>query len=221
MKKIIAIILCAFMALPLLACGGEVEPAEPTPVPDEQETDTPADEPTEKPAEQPFYAFDENTLEYSDDYLEFILPEGYSVIKDTTADYNGAYERFMSFTSPDPALQANSVNYNVSGPAAEGEKTPLEEMTKEYLEVLFKSQLEQAFQTEVQIDTVNYEFTSLESCPAIIYEYTLHVKDSVVNQIVVMIEEGDMGLSITYTFNEEDWEPWRESVETIIPAAVR
>ena len=218
MKKIIAIILCALMALPLMACGGHEEPAEPTPGPTMQPTET--QKPDEVPTGDPLcYDFNKDTLEYSDEYVNFTLPEGFSVLKDTTSEYDGAYKRFMNFTNPDPAFQSNSVNYNAAAASSESENVHLSSFTQEDLEKLFKEQFEKAFQSEVEIKTVSFRFDTAGDCPAIIYEYTVSISGTELNQIVVMMEEGNMSLSVAYTFTEDDWEIYRASAETVMPAA--
>ena len=230
------------MALPLMACGGNENPAQPTPEPTvqptqtqkpaEAPTDKPADAPTDRPADAPTdepadapsedplsYDFNTDTLEYSDAYVSFTLPAGFSVLKDTTSEYANVYQRFFNFTNPDPAFQGSSINYNVTGSAQGGEGESLSTVKQEDLEKLFKEQFEQAFQSEVQIKTVSFNFNTLANCPVIVYEYIVTVSGVELNQIAVMIEEGNMSAAISYTFTDDDWEVYRSSVKTVIPKA--
>ena len=232
MKKFTAVILCVLMALPLMACGGKENPAQPTPEPTVQPTETqkpadaptdePADAPTDKPADAPSndplsYDFNTDTLEYSDAYVSFTLPEGFSVLKDTTSEYVNVYQRFFNFTNPDPAFQGSSINYNVTGSAQGGEGESLSTVKQEDLEKLFKEQFEQAFQSEVEIKTVSFNFNTLADCPVIVYEYTVTVSGVELDQIAVMIEEGNMSAAISYTFTDGNWDVYRASVNTVIP----
>ena len=214
MKKNIAIILCTLMLLPLMACGGGKEPAGPTPEPTIQPPVT------DSPVQEPFsYDFNKDTLEYSDNYVSFTLPEGLNVFADNTSDYGGTYQCFFNFSNADPALKSNSVNYNAAVSAAQAGKTPLSAYTQEDMEKLFKEQFEQTFKTDILIETVSFNFDTLAGCPEITYEYTVTVSGTELNQIVVMIEKADVSLSIVYTFTGDDWDIYRSSVKTIMPRA--
>lgn len=203
MKKIIAIVLCALLTLPLAACAGNGKPVEPVA------------EPTAYPYGKPLtYVFNKETLDYSDEYIVMKLPEGFDEIDDMTAppaaSFNSSYIRYVNFKNT--ALQGSAVNYAVTK-AESGEN--LSEMTPKDLETMCEAVFKQLSQAETEIKTVSFGKTAIGSFPAVLYEYDVTMMGVTMHQLVKLIQKNDNLITVSYTYTADNGDIYRESAASV------
>lgn len=207
MKKFLICIMCAIMIASSFACkntGNETQSPEQTSAftqaPVEESTDDVTQDPatTDEPTAEPVtvipsseYAFNEQTGEFEDAYISFVLPNGLSTITTSAADPIYTYS-FMPDNYPD---NSDSIVYIIAPASEEGDYSNknLDEIVKELEEGFVAMEMECSIENAA-LDTVEYgEYN------AIIFSYDITISGMTVHQILWSITTNNYSINITST----------------------
>lgn len=162
-------------------------------------TEAPATEtPTDAGNVMDLYNFNAETLLYQDMYISFTLPEGQTVLRDSTEEWGEGYIRYIFFSDPENA-DANT-SYCVQ-PAGDDLYSSF---TREDLELLFKLFYERSLESEVTVETLRHETVDGANFSGIIYEYSVKYDGAEIRQLLYsVVTDADLAVTVSYTFGDE------------------
>lgn len=213
LRTVSAILLIA-MLLSLAACKGKPtettpEPATDAPVteaPTEEPTEAPIPQPTEAPTEEPTeepatYAFDPATRVYSDEYINFTVPEGEANMVDATEQMGAAtFERYIMFT---PNSQSADGTDNTAYYVLSTSNVPADQLyaylSEEQIEAMFLQAYQQQF-GEIDFNSEKYETVEAEGYSGIDYSFTVTLNGVELHQRIWSVVVNGKCLNVCYTW---------------------
>ncbi len=204
MKKFLICIMCAIMLVSSFACknsGNETQSPEQTLAPTQTPTQDATQEPdaTDEPTAEPVtviptdkYLFNEQTGEFEDEHISFVLPEGLTSIATSVAEPVYTYT-FLPDNYPE---NSDSIVYIITPASDESDYSnkTLDELVKELEDGFAAMEMECSIENAT-LDTVGYG----DEYMAIIFNYDITMDGMTMHQILWSITMSDYSINITST----------------------
>ena len=193
--RIFAFALALVLALCAVSCR-KAPPEDATPAP---ETAAPATlTPTDPGNAAAPYDFNAETLRYQDAYIDFTLPKGQTVLRDSTKEWGEGYIRYIFFSDPENADVNTSYCVQPAGDDL------YSSFTREDLELLFKLFYERSLESEVTVEALRHETVDGVNFSGIIYEYSVKYDGAEIRQLLYsVVTDADLAVTVSYTFGDE------------------